>query len=79
MSKESSPRAVWSLVFGILSFVMCPLIGSVLAIVLGWGETAGVGRAGKILGFVSLFLSLLGLLVWVVIAMVVGGAAIAHH
>lgn len=76
MSKETSTRAVWSLVFGILSFTLCPVLGGILAIVLGWGETSGVGRVGKILGFVSLILALL---VWLVFAMIVGGVAIANH
>jgi hypothetical protein len=54
MEERASLRAVLSLVFGILSFEICPCLGGVLAILLGLGERSGVGRAGFILGWISL-------------------------
>jgi hypothetical protein len=55
MTHVTSTRAVLSLVFGILALTgYCPCIGSFAAILLGAGEKSGVGRAGVVLGWVSL-------------------------
>jgi hypothetical protein len=63
MTETTSTRAVLALVFGILAITgTCPCIGSFAAILLGAGERSGVGRAGVILGWVSL-------LMWLVIAL----------
>jgi hypothetical protein len=56
MNEPVSTRAVFSLVFGILAFNGCPCVGSLLAIVLGWGERSGIGRAGVVLGWISLLM-----------------------
>ncbi len=59
---RASGKAVASLVFGILAITgALPCIGSVLAIALGAGEESGVGRAGVLIGLVSLLLPVLGL------------------
>jgi cytochrome c biogenesis protein CcdA len=53
--KETSGKAVASLVFGILGITQfLPCVGPIVAIVLGAGETDGVGRAGLILGWITL-------------------------
>jgi hypothetical protein len=56
MDERVGTKAVLSLVFGILGFEVCPCIGGVLAILLGWGERSGVGRAGFLLGWISVAL-----------------------
>ena len=50
---EPSGKAIAALVFGILGLTLAPCIGPILAIVLGWGEKTGVGRAGLILGWIA--------------------------
>jgi hypothetical protein len=72
MNEQASTKAVLSLVFGVLSFVACPIVGSILAIVLGSGERSGVGRAGAILGWISLALSLLGAAIYLFCLLVLG-------
>lgn len=68
--KASSGKATASLVLGILSFLCCPIVFSVLAIVLGQqakNEIAanpalsgeGFAQAGVILGIVSLVLAVI--------------------
>jgi hypothetical protein len=57
---DVNPLAVASVVFGILGFVALPLVGAVLALLLGWiaerqiavtGDAGSrVARAGSILG-----------------------------
>ena len=80
MTEQASNRAIWSLVCGILGFTACPIIGSVLAMVLGWDEPSTIGRAGKILGIAGLVITVLGVLVWIVFfGLLAGGAAIANH
>ena len=61
-AQAASGRAVASLVFGILAITgVLPCIGSFLAIALGVGEETGVGRAGFVIGWISLLIPLLGL------------------
>lgn len=53
--EQASTRAVLALVFGILGVTcMLPCAGPIVAIVLGTGEQGGVGRAGMILGWITL-------------------------
>lgn len=72
----SSGKATASLVLGILSFLCCPIIFSILAIVFGTqakneiaanpGMTGeGFAQAGVILGIVSLVLTAIGGVLWV--------------
>ena len=79
MEERASLKAVLSLVFGILGFELCPCLGGVVAILLGWGERSGVGRAGFILGWISLatyaFVALL-VLTFVLLGLL---ASIAQH
>jgi hypothetical protein len=52
---ETNGKAIASLVFGILGLTQfLPCVGPIVAIVLGAGETDGVGRAGLILGWITL-------------------------
>ena len=63
MTESNSTRGVLSLVFGILGITGgCPCLGSILAIVCGWGDSSGVGRAGVILGWVGLAMMLVTVL-----------------
>jgi cytochrome c biogenesis protein CcdA len=53
--EQPSGKAIAALVLGILGFLqLAPCIGPIAAIVLGWGEKGGVGRAGLILGWITL-------------------------
>jgi cytochrome c biogenesis protein CcdA len=54
-SEPASGKAIAALVLGILGITfILPCIGPILAVVLGWGEKGGVGRAGLILGWITL-------------------------
>ncbi len=65
MQRDTNGKAVASLVFSILGLTqVCPGLGSLLGIVLGWGEPGDVARAGRILGWIGLVLSVLGLLLF---------------
>jgi len=67
-SADLNPMAVASLVFGILGFVALPLVGAVLALLLGWlaqrqmattgGSGLGLARAGSLLGAIWFILAL---------------------
>lgn len=67
--------AVWSLITGILSYVACPLLLGIAAIVLGTmgrraadeglADNRGMATAGLILGWVNVALSLLGIVFFV--------------
>lgn len=86
---RTSSTAVVSLVFGILTWVMLPLIGALVAIVCGHiarGEIRraapgtlegdGMAVAGLVLGYVHL--ALFVLFIWLLFA-VLGGAAFLIH
>ncbi len=76
MTEHTSSRAVASLVCGILAWTSCPVLGAILAIVLGAGERSGVARAGVILGWIHL--ALVAISVLVVLALLVTAVAIDH-
>ena len=71
---ETSKKAIWSLVLGILSLLCCGIFAGVPAIVLGrmakrdiedsgGAQTGhGLATAGFVLGVISIVLSVLGLL-----------------
>lgn len=69
--------AIWSLITGILSFVMCPLLLGVAAIVTGTmsrkaadeglADNRGMGTAGLILGWVNVGMTVLGIIFFVVL------------
>jgi glycerol-3-phosphate acyltransferase PlsY len=81
---RSNSSAVASLVFGIMSWFLCPLLGGGLAVILGHvahsqirrsGEGGGgMATAGLILGYINVAASLLVALFWIV---VVGGLSAA--
>lgn len=65
MEREQNGKAVASLVFGILGLTqVCPCIGSLLALVLGWGEPGDLARVGRILGWLGLAIQALALLLF---------------
>lgn len=71
--KETSGKAIASLVLGILGIAgAAPFIGPILAIVLGWGEKEGPGRAGVILGVIGLALYAVVAFVLIVFVLVGG-------
>ncbi len=75
MTEQTSSRAVMALICGILAWTGCPVVGGILAVVLGAGEKSGIGRAGAILGWIHLALvgiSLLVALVLIVVALAAG-------
>jgi cytochrome c biogenesis protein CcdA len=75
-SEQPSGKAIASLVLGILGLLqLAPCIGPIAAIVLGWGEKDGVGRAGLILGWITL--AMYAFVVGVVLLLIlVGGIAL---
>ena len=79
MNEPTSTRAALSLVFGILALTgWCPCIGSFAAILLGAGERSGVGRAGVILGWVSLLATVLWM-AFATLALLVGAVIAAAN
>lgn len=83
MHDEASGKAIASLVFGILSWFMCPCAFGVVAIVLGAGERSGIGRAGFWLGVVNVVLMTLGIFLYLFVlgglaALGVAGEAMSH-
>lgn len=64
---------VWSLVLGIASFIVCPILASIGAIVTGHmsrkavregqADNGGLGMAGLILGWASLVLSIVAIVI----------------
>lgn len=83
--RQTSPMAVVSLVSGILSWILLPLLGSVVAIITGHMARAEIRRepqrlegdglavGGLVLGYLQLLLLLLGL---IVIFLFFGGMAL---
>lgn len=76
MNEEASSRAVASLVLGILSYVACPLVFGIAAVVLGSGERHGVARAGVILGWINIALSLLTAVILLLLFVFAGAASV---
>jgi hypothetical protein len=74
-SPPKNDLAVWSLITGVLSYVMCPLLLGVAAIITGtMGRRAadeglannrGMATAGLILGWVNVALSVLGIVLFI--------------
>ena len=61
---EPSGKAIASLIFGILGLVgPCPLLGSILAIVLGNDEPGSIAKGGVVCGWIGLGLAVLGAIV----------------
>ena len=82
-------RGTMILVFGILGIVMCMIFG-IVAWVMGNADLnkmaagqmdpsgEGLTKAGKICGMISVILTLVGIVIWVLMVVVlVGGAAAA--
>ena len=67
---STSTRDVMALVFGILAFNGCPLIGAIVAILLAQGSRSGVARAGSILGWINLALTAVALVAGVALLLV---------
>ena len=60
----NSSKAVWSLICGIVGLVLCGIVLGVVAVVLGRqaqreGRPGGMAKAGEILGYVDVVLSVL--------------------
>jgi hypothetical protein len=84
---RNEPQAVWSLVLGILSLVCCGFIAGIAAILVGGsaqksiaasGGTLGgegMAKAGVIMGWISIGLSIIGIVVWVIL-LVTGNATV---
>jgi hypothetical protein len=76
--EQSPPKndlAVWSLVTGILSYVMCPLLLGIAAIITGtMGRRAadeglannrGMATAGLVLGWINVALTVIGVVIFI--------------
>lgn len=81
---QQNQKALWSLILGIAGLVCCGLFTGIPAWIIGRQAKAeiaasagtqtgeGMAKAGVILGIISVVLSVLGLLLWVVIFLVAG-------
>lgn len=75
---KTNTKSVWSLVLGILGIICCGLLCGIPALILGniaskeialsGGAESGAGmaQAGRILGIISIVLSVLGFIAWIV-------------
>ncbi|MBK8285501.1 MAG: DUF4190 domain-containing protein [Ahniella sp.] len=92
VARPTSRNAILSLVFGILGWMACPVIGSVVAVILGHMSRAEIRRSGGtmdgdgmalvglILGWSNLILSFLLIVGYVVILLFFAGIlATAGH
>jgi hypothetical protein len=82
-------RGVMVLVFGILGLVVCVILG-IVAWVMGKNDLRemdaglmdpagrGLTQAGKICGMISVILALVGLAIWLLVALLGGGMAISQ-
>ncbi len=76
-SLPKNDLAVWSLITGILSYVMCPILLGVAAIITGTmarraadeglADNRGMATAGVILGWVNIGLSVLGIVLFFIL------------
>ena len=83
MAQTTETLAIWSLVLGIISFVVCPVVGAIAAIITGTKgkkairnsgyakSGAGMATAGQILGWVNIAFSVIGIGLAVAIAVFV--------
>lgn len=81
---SENSNGVVALVTGLLSFAVCPVVLSIVAIVFGRkgmqsaaagrANNAGMAKAGFILGIVSLVLSAIFIVIWL-LAMIIGIAS----
>lgn len=83
---KTSGKAIVSLVFGIIGFIMLPLIAGIVAVIVGYSAKSDIRKsagalkgedmatAGIILGWVNLGLTVIGICVGVVILLGVMGA-----
>jgi hypothetical protein len=86
-SVPNAQEAVWALVAGILSLTCCGFVAAIVAIIVGGnakkkiamsgGTLGGEGMAkvGVILGWVSIGLTVIGVIIWV-IALATGNASV---
>jgi hypothetical protein len=77
---QNDPLAIWSLVLGIAGLVACPLVPSIIAIILGGkskrkiAESGGtltgesMAKVGVILGWIGIALGILAIIVAVLIS-----------
>lgn len=85
--QEQNQKALWSMILGILGLVCCGLFTGIPALILGHlakqeiaasgGRQSGGGmaQAGFILGIVSVVLSVLGFVLWIVMIGVGAGTS----
>ncbi|MDP9073767.1 MAG: DUF4190 domain-containing protein, partial [Actinomycetota bacterium] len=85
-TKKTEPLSIVALVFGVISFIFCPFVGAIAAIIFAWrakvaikasnNEKTGRGMAiaGQILGIVNIVFSI-GLAALIV----AGGVFASHH
>lgn len=81
-------RGTMILVFGILGLLLCVIFG-IVAWVMGNGDLRqmaqgtmdpsgeGMTKAGKILGIISVVLTVVGIAIWVLMVLVIGATAAA--
>jgi hypothetical protein len=87
MAQVNNSKATASLVLGIVGIIICPIICSLLAIILGYsakneiaasrGTQTGESNAtaGIILGWIGLALYVVGMIIWVIIVAVAASQA----
>ena len=70
MPKDDS-TAVTCLICGILSWMFCPVVLAIVAIVLGSGHPSGLAKAGVILGWLNIIMSVGGFVLFLLFS--IGG------
>ena len=80
--------AVVSFVFGIASYVVCPVVGGIVAVITGHmargqirrtGESGnGFAIAGLVLGYIHLVVAVIAIVVIVIVFVVIGASAVQN-
>ena len=84
----TNTMAIVSFVFGIASYVVCPVVGGIVAVITGHmargqirrtGESGnGFAIAGLVLGYIHLVLAVITIVILVIVFVIVGAAAIQN-
>jgi hypothetical protein len=80
--------AIVSFVFGIASYVVCPVVGAIIAVITGHmargqirrtGESGnGFAIAGLVLGYIHLVVAVIAIVVIVIVFVVIGASAVQN-
>lgn len=86
-ARQTSSDAVVALVLSLLSWVVCPVVLAIVALIFagkaktaiaasnGWLDGEGMVTAAKVISWINIVVSVLGVILFIVFALVVGAAS----